>query len=209
MRVVTRDSRVEDVNGEHKAGKDEQDVQVFYAYNTGSLYLPKRLGVVFPNLRVLKITQSHLRLIEFRDFYHMKKLKELLLAHNKIEKLPACLFRYASSIEEIDLSSNLIKVLHEDTFINLPNLQSFIINDNAIRHVYQGTFASNFELKRLEMKHNNLSIIEVNFMRIRAIDVIDFRNNFCIHLMFTQSEGMPLREFMNQTSANCSGPSVC
>jgi Leucine rich repeat len=209
MLVLSRDARVEEVTGEHKPGHSDLDVVALFAFNTGSRYLPKRLGFVFPNLTTLKITKSQLRLIEFRDFHNMRRLKELLLTENRIEKIPACLFRYADNIEEIDFSGNRIKVLHEDTFVNLPNLQSFAINNNALKRVHQGTFANNVNLKRLEMQHNNLSIIEVNFMRIKAIDVIDLRNNFCISLSFTSSKGMPLREFMNSTSANCKGPEVC
>lgn len=209
LTVLTRDSRLEEVKGIHRPGKSDQDVVAFFAYNTGSRYLPKRLGVFFPNMKMLKITKSQLRLIEFRDFYNMKQLKELLLSENRIEKLPACLFRYAENVEIIDLSQNRIKVLPEDAFNNLPNLHTVLLNNNALMRVFQGAFTFNANLNRVEMRHNNLSIIEVNFMKTRAIDVIDFRNNFCINLDYISTRGTPLREFMNQTSTNCKGPEYC
>jgi Leucine-rich repeat (LRR) protein len=206
---VTRDTRIQDVLGVHKPGRTNLDVLTLYSYNSGSKYLPKRVGFMFPNLKTLLITKSNLRLIEFRDFKNMKKLQKLYLTENKIEKIPACVFKYAENLEIIDLSGNQIIELNEDTFINLSNLQQFLANDNAIKRLEQGLFRNNVNLRRIAMQQNQLSIIEVNFMKIKGIELVDLRHNLCINLTFGCCKGPAMRDFMNQTSGNCKGPEVC
>lgn len=207
--VNSRDTRIQEVSGVHKPGRSDYDVSTIYAYNSDSKYIPKRLGFVFMNLKTLLITKSNLRLIEFRDFMNMKKLQKLYLPENKIEKLPLCIFKYVEDLEIIDLSGNKIQELNEDTFVNLPNLQYFIANDNNIARLENGLFRQNFNLKKISMNQNNITIIEVNFMKLKAIEVVDLRFNNCISLSFGCCKGTALREFQNQTSGNCKGPEAC
>ncbi|CRK95650.1 CLUMA_CG009108, isoform A [Clunio marinus] len=207
--VTSRDTHIMEVSGNHKYDRTNNDVTTFYAYNPPLKYIPKQLGFIFSNLKTIFITKSSLSLIEFRDFQNMKKLQKLYLPENQIEKVPFCVFKYVKNLEVIDLSGNQIKALHEDTFTNLPNLLQFICGDNDIEHLENGLFRNNFNLKRVHMQENQLKTIEINFMKIKGIEVVDLRFNPCINLSFGCCKGIPLRDFQNQTSGNCNGPEVC
>lgn len=196
---------MQEITGNHKPGRSDQDVTTIYAFNPSAKYVPKRLGFIFLNLKTLLITKSNLKLIEFKDFRNMKKLQKLHLPENKIEKIPFCLFKYVDNLEVIDLNGNEIKELNEDTFINLPNLQVFSANDNFIEHLEVGLFRSNANLRKISMQQNKLLVIEVNFMKIKGIEMVDLRYNRCINLSFGCCKGPALREFQNQTTVNCKG----
>lgn len=206
---MSRDTQIQEVEGNHKPSRTNYDVASVYAFNIALKYIPKRLGFVFINLKSLLITKTNLRLIEFRDFQNMKKLQKLSLPENKIEKLPSCVFKYVENLEVIDLSGNLIKELNEDTLANLPNLLQFTANDNTIEHLENGLFRNNVNLKKISMNQNNLTIVEVNFMKIKGIEMVDLRFNSCISSSFGCCKGATLRDFQNQTSRNCTGPEVC
>lgn len=209
MIVSTRDSQIQELHGNHKPGRSNQDIATFYAFNPTLRYIPKKLGSLFPNLKTLLITKSNLRFIEFRDFKNMKKLLKLYLPENRIEKIPICAFRHVENLEIIDFNGNIIKELNEDTFLNLPNLEYFSANDNQIEHLEGGLFRNNHNLKKISMQQNKLLIIEVNFMKIKGIELVDLRFNPCVNLSFGCCKGPALREFQNYTSGSCNGPEVC
>ena len=210
MTVRTRDTRIEDVTGNHKESRTNNDVTTFHALNSATKYIPKRLGFVFPNLKTLSFVKTHLELIEFRDFKNMKKLTKLFLTENKIKKLPFCVFRYVEKLEIIDVSQNNITELNEDTFMNLPNLQQFIANENDIEHLEKELFRNNFNIKKISLSKNKLKVIDVNFMKLKGIELVDLRENSCISLSFGCCKGPMLRDFQNQTAGNCNGTeAVC
>lgn len=203
--VESRDARILEVSGAHKPGRSDFDVATVYSFNSASKYIPKRLGFFFLNLKTLLITKSNLRLIEFRDFMNMKKLQKLYLPENKIEKLPLCIFKYVENLEIIDLSGNKIQEFNEDTFLNLPNLQQFTANDNLLMQLDAGLFRQNSNLKKIFMSHNNISVIEMNFMKMKDVEVVDLRGNFCIDSFFVCCKGLALKEFQNRATEHCKG----
>lgn len=172
------------------------------------MYVPKRLGFVFPNLKILTITKSSLKLIEFRDFKNMKKLQKLFLLDNMIEKLPMCVFKYAEKLEVIDLSGNRITELNEEVFVSLQSLQQFLANDNEIEHLKNGLFRNNPNLRKLSLNGNKIALIEINFMKLKGIELVDLRHNECISMSFGCCKGPPLREFQNHTYYSCKGSEV-
>lgn len=181
----------------------------FHAYNPNLRYIPKFLGSTFVNLQTISITKTDLRLLEFRDFRHMKKLRKLYLPENKIERIAPCVFRYVDTVELINLDGNLIKELDDDTFVNLPSLLEFSANQNKIESLESGLFRNNLMLKRISLRSNQLKHIEINFLRIKAIEMADLQFNPCISLIFEAKGKLQLREFQNQTSGRCRGPEVC
>ena len=206
MVIESRDTRIDEVSGSHKKSHSNQDVVTFYAFAPEILFFPKLLGKVFENLRTIVITKSSLSLIEFRDFTKMKKLQRLYLNENKIEKISPCVFRYALNLETIELSGNKIQVLNEDVFTNLPNLQQLHMNDNLLMHLESGLFRNNLNLRKIFMQQNGLEIIEINFMKVVNVEVVDLRSNKCINVCFGCIIGLTLRDFQNVTATRCGNP---
>ena len=207
--MSTRDSQIQEINGNHKPGRNNQDVATFYAFHPVLKYIPKRVGFLFPHLTTLLITKSNLRFIEFRDFRNMKKLQNLFLPENKIERISICAFKYVENLEVLDFNGNNIKELNEDIFLNLASLQIFSANSNQIEHLENGLFRNNPNLKKISMQQNNLLVIEVNFIKLKGIELVDLRNNPCVNLSFGCCKGPALRDFQNYISINCKGPKIC
>lgn len=139
----------------------------------------------------------------------MKRLQKLFLPENKIEKIPICAFKHVENLEVVDFNGNNLKELNEDTFLNLQNLQIFSANDNEIEHLENGLFRNNPNLRKISMQQNKLLIIEVNFMKIKGIEMVDLRYNSCVNLSFGCCKGPALRDFQNLTSGSCKGPEIC
>lgn len=209
LSATTKNSEIHEVDGCHKTGRTNQDVVSFYAYNPPLKYIPKRIGFVFLNLKTLLITKSKLRFIEFRDFRNMKRLRKLYLPENKIEKIPICIFKHVENLEAVDFNGNNIEELNKDTFLNLPNLEIFTANDNKIRNLEEGLFRNNPNLKEIYLKQNKLQIIQVNFLTIKGVQMVDLRYNNCVNKLFECCAGPTLRDFQNHTSSSCKGPEVC
>lgn len=185
------------------------DVTTFHAYNPKLRFIPKNLGLTFVNLQTISITKSELTLLEFRDFRYMKKLKKLYLPENKIERVSPCVFRYVDTLEIINLNGNQITSLDDDTFMNLPNLLEFTAARNEIEILESGLFRNNAMLKRISFRQNKLHTVELNFLRIKEIELADLQHNPCINLIFETKGKFLLRDFQNQTSGKCRGPEVC
>ena len=177
--VITRDSRIDEILGEHKPKHNNKDVLTFYAFHSQTHFLPKLIGSNFMNLKTIMITKSYLNLIEFRDFKNMKKLQKLFLPANQIEKLSPCTFRYAENLDLIDLSGNRIFFLQSDTFTYL------------------------LKLTKIFLALNNISKIEENFMTLTKIETVDMKGNICINACFGCINGLNLRDFQNISVTRC------
>ena len=206
MIIESRNTRIDEVSGSHKNRHSDQDVVTFYAFAPEIRYFPKLLGNAFENLKTIVITKSSLSLIEFRDFKKMKKLQKLYLNENKIKKISPCVFRYAQNLETIELSGNQIEELNEDIFMNLPNLQQLHMNDNLLVRLESGLFRNNLNLRKIFMQLNSLEIIEINFMKVVNVEVVDLRSNKCINVCFGCVIGLTLRDFQNVTATRCESP---
>lgn len=136
----------------------------------------------------------------------MKRLLKLYLPENQIEKLPPCVFKYAENLEVIDLSGNKIKTLTENNFSNLLNLQHFSANENDIEYLENGLFRNNLNLRKISLNNNSLMRIEINFQKIKGVELVDLRWNRCISLSFGCCKGPDLRMFQTTTTFNCTSP---
>lgn len=204
--VETRDTRIDEVSGSHKLNHINQEVTTFYAYNPKIRFMPKRLGSMFVNLKTISITKSNLCIVEFRDFKNMRKLEKLYLNENKIKNISQCAFRYAENLEIIDLSGNFIEKLDENIFAKLPNLQQLNLNDNLLVHLESGLFRNNLNLEKILIQQNHLKIIEINFMKVVNVEVVDLRSNDCINVCFGCIKGLTLRDFQCLTTTKCENP---
>lgn len=184
--VETRDSRIDEILGDHKPKHNNKDVLTFYSFHSQTQFLPKLLGTNFMNLKTIMITKSYLNLIEFRDFKNMKKLQKLYLPANQIEKLPPCTFRYAENLDLIDLSGNRISFLQSDTFTYLP------------------------KLTKIYLALNDITKVEENFMTLTKIETVDMKGNTCISACFGCVNGLNLRDFQNISVTRCgNGFKIC
>lgn len=86
--VQLKNETVTAVNGEHKAQKANEDVQIFIIDNQVCHYLPKDLDFHFPKVYHLDVNNSGLKSVSSVEMKMFPKLKQLYIRSNPIEILP-------------------------------------------------------------------------------------------------------------------------
>jgi Leucine-rich repeat (LRR) protein len=184
-------------------------VVIFYAFNPQITFIPKRIGVNFPQLKTLLITKSSLKYIEWRDFKYLNHLHTLSLHDNKISHVSQCAFQYLESLVRVILDGNHLVALSESLFENLPNLEYFSVSFNNITQLKADLFANNPQLKEVVVRNNYLNRIEVNFQTMKGIEYIDFSGNECFKGSYVCCNGTYFKMFLTNISKDCGGPELC
>lgn len=108
---------------------------------------------------------------------------------------------------KLNLNGNRIRALHEKTFMNLPLLEEFTANYNEITHLDDDIFQNNLALRIIEMHHNHLTVIEVNFQTMKNIKLLNFEDNECIDMKYECCSH--IMDLLTNITAKCSGPELC
>lgn len=83
----------------------DETVEGFHeSHNRKLEYLPSNLGEKFPNLIILGADHCSVKEIAKENFKGLKKLRKLILNHNKIEKIDDDTIEYIPAVERIQLS---------------------------------------------------------------------------------------------------------
>lgn len=128
-------------------------------------YLPRNIGVKFPNLRVFWASDCELTIV--RDFYfkNMGKLELFDLRRNQIKKIEPKAFDDLVRLRMFYLTNNLIETLDENLFVNMEYLQMFSLKNNKIKF---------------------LSPIMIRHIGNLAPEVADFSLNVCIDQVYSK-----------------------
>lgn len=116
LNVQFENETVTEVNGEHKAQKASEDVQIFVIENQVCHYLPKDLDIHFPKVYHLDVNRSGLKTVSGVQMKMFPKLKHLYIRSNPIEVLPEGLFQHNLLLEFINLNDNRIKQVSANLF---------------------------------------------------------------------------------------------
>lgn len=121
---------VEQVLGDHKAGKSNDDVKWLSVSNVDLTYLPGNIGTFFPNLDFLQWTDSNLTTVKAEDLKSLPKLEKFYVRRNKISSLGGDLFTHTAGIKELDFYKNPIEKVGHDLLTNLKYLEVVDFRDN-------------------------------------------------------------------------------
>lgn len=102
---------VKAVIGNHCRGKSNDDVEAIRFENTIVEYFPRGLGAIFPNLRVLKISNCGLRRLSHDDLIGLQNLTTIYIGYNKIKSLPSDLFTDMKQLTSISFHGNKLEYL--------------------------------------------------------------------------------------------------
>lgn len=126
-----QDDEITAVDGLHKAGKTNRDVQILIIENQVCHYLPSGMGVFFPKVYHLDVKNSGLKTITSDNLKTFPKLRHLYFRNNPIESLPEGLFQYNPQLEFITLDDNKIKQVGLNIFDSLQKLISLSMERNV------------------------------------------------------------------------------
>ncbi|KAL7013127.1 hypothetical protein ACKWTF_015208 [Chironomus riparius] len=97
--------------GQHGDGMTNQHVRYLQFSDCRVAKVPQGLTKIFPNLKVLIISNSKLKKISKNDLCEYKNLTELMCSNNEIEFLPNNLFENNKNLEVINFSGNQLRVI--------------------------------------------------------------------------------------------------
>lgn len=119
------------VSDKYRNGKSDDDIKQFKVENKTAKFFPRGVTKFLRNVEVVWITQAGLEEVTKEDLRQFgRKLKDLYLHSNKIEKIDADLFDFNPNLEVIELRSNKIKQIAVEAFNSLKKLKTLSLDDN-------------------------------------------------------------------------------
>lgn len=137
--------------GRHAENKSHQNIEALIAKFTTSTALDPKVSYHFPNLRLIRITNSNLMYLHENNFDNLPNLQVLDLSDNKITEVPNGIFNDNQNLISIDFSKNKIVKIYE-IFGRFENLEIMKFWDN---------FYFNFEIS--QKKYSKLVDLDSHF----------------------------------------------
>ena len=121
------------------------------------------------SLRVLSISQNHLKHLPEELLYPMPALEQLLLGGktnakglrifqgNELETFPQKLLEHSPHLRVLDVSENNLREIPEDGFAGNQRLEILDLQSNSISELAAKTFAGLNNLRRLDLQKNQLT----------------------------------------------------
>lgn len=120
-------------------------------------------------LRTLNLSHNHL--VDFS--VRFSQLQSLDISHNKLQNI-AIDTMYSVKIRQLQLSNNELSQLPPDIF-NLPLLEQIYLNNNRLQNIPSPENAH--QLKKIELRHNNLREFPSSFSHLNHKVHIDVSQN--------------------------------
>ncbi|GJQ74435.1 Tl [Trypoxylus dichotomus] len=179
---------------------------IFYSINLTSI--PEDVFLNLSNLTTLMLTDTSLETLPENIFVNQVNLKKLRLYNNRFKTLPKGIFRNLHSLEslqifgnqleewksppnvlpklnELNLSLNKLTIIEADFSNPAPALKVLNLSRNKISYINASAFSS-FELRDLDLSHNNLSEVngDVTF-------IAQMKRTTSVNLAFNAYESLP------------------
>lgn len=150
--ITSRENReFKKVIGEHKNGKNNDDVEHYRGYAARSDFFPLRVTKFFKNVKTMQMTYSKIKEISKNDLQQFGgKLKKIFLDFGELEVIESDLFEFNPNLEEIFLDHNQIKIVKLGAFDGLEKLHTLDIGDNPC-----------FEGEVSEVRDNRENVLEL------------------------------------------------
>jgi DNA repair exonuclease SbcCD ATPase subunit len=153
--VFEENKEITSVIGEHKFGKNDTDVEVFFITDSSrTKYVPTKVCGVLSKLTKFDIYGTSLIELKKDIFDECADLKKIVIKYIKL------------------------KTLDEDLFTQVENLESFVLGFTHVEVLPQKLFANNQKLKFLDLSFNKLKQITTEFPN--TLTMLSLMNNDCI-----------------------------
>ncbi len=143
----------------------ENATNVHFSGACETLYVPqtflKRLALV----ETVNLGSNDVKSIKRQDFSQNKKLKFMLLGHNRITELPENLFSFTPQVEEAYFEYNKINRIDPNTFAEgVDNLKIIYLHMNLITTLHENLFSKVKMLKKLWLQDNKIVRFDCNIL---------------------------------------------
>ena len=190
LQVVTENSTIGSIKGNHQRGKRDTDVTSLAVTDQTMKFLPHELSKFFPRLIKLSIENSKLSKINKFAFTGLPDLKELIITGNSIAEIEPGSFDHVHQLKLLDISRNHIHQLPLRAFENLHNLRTLNLNNNAIKSLNSDVMPDQSKIKIFTIKGNKLETVDPRiFKQLTNAETIDFTGNKCVDDQFSKDAG--------------------
>ena len=162
------------------------------------------LTVLFNNsIEEIHISGYHLHVFEVQIIFRPNKLKYLDLSDNEIERLSPKAFTKLEYLEKLDLSKNKLGLRNELKDVspvllrNNSRLEYVSLADNRLKELPLHLFHMNKRLKKLDVARNEITQLNIDVLKLAALESIDLRNN-SIRYLDQRSRGQIEKLLENQ-----------
>lgn len=160
----TRILRIENVPIKTISGETfywvNETLEELYIQNTSLNLFPREAFKNLGNLKILRIDQSKLPILnnnEFDDSQIAGKLEKLHLTNGEITEIGANTFQHLKKLKNLDLHGNRIAVLKKNQFRGLRDVEILDLSHNSLAKLDSTHIADLTKLGFLNASHNSLN----------------------------------------------------
>lgn len=145
----TKSVVIDGFDGEHGAGKTNNNVKGLFMRGKSIKYVPKNIERHFPNLEGLWLGDTNIAEITSEDLKAFPELKVFSLQLSKLTHVGPSLFKFNTKLKYIDLCENQISEIAASVFDGLADLQEVDLSQNYCISMHAGNYLKIEEMKRL------------------------------------------------------------
>ncbi|KAM4850301.1 leucine-rich repeat-containing protein 26 isoform X2 [Urocitellus parryii] len=143
-----------------------------------------------------------------------RRVRTLLLDHNRVRALPPGAFAGAGALLYLDLRENGLRSVHARAFWGLSVLQRLDLSDNQLEALAPGTFAPLRALRSLSLADNRLALLEPSALgALPLLRALSLQDNALTAISHELLAGLPaldaLRLRGNPWACGCALRSLC
>jgi hypothetical protein len=135
-----KDRTVTNVTGEHKSGRNNDNVKMIFMEHQNCHYIPRKLSEFFKNLEVIYIKHSNVQHLLSGDLDGLDHLHTLDLSNNPIDHISDNFFKNHESLREISFENCHVKKVDEGALDMLTNLHSANFRHNECIDINGGHY---------------------------------------------------------------------
>lgn len=184
LKVYTDDFTATSVSGKHLSGKSSKDVTVLNLSGKNGVldmhFIPKKLGLLFVNLKTLFIQNGQLKALARKNFQKMENITTISLTNNQIENIDEDTFYDLKNLYSLRLNGNRLKNISTELLTHARNLQHLLLGRNLLETFNQKIVLNNIHLKTLDLSENKLKTIKFDFSLFPELEIATFDDNLCI-----------------------------
>nr|CAH7754517.1 unnamed protein product [Callosobruchus chinensis] len=130
------------------------------------------------NLKDVRFSSNHIKVIETNTFRHLRDLETILLPYNQIRHIQKGSFSDLATLTKLILSNNLIESIANGAFVNLPNIEKLDLQNNQLSSISFGFFVNVSGPLHLNLSRNQINSCNAD-SKVVHMRVLDLRyNNF-------------------------------
>lgn len=163
------------------------NLNTIYMWNTGVHEISRESFINANELIIFDLSYNNISTLDSTRhgvFSSAKKLQQIFLDHNQIDRIAENSFDALSRLKHLHLDHNRIETIHLYTFAPLVELRAIHLNRNRIKYIAPELFRRNTKLKWIHLHDNQLGEMDgiITFKHLMNVQEFYIRNNLLANL---------------------------